>query len=185
MDRRPLQPTLWRTCRVVANRTRLRILALLVTHPGLPVSQVASRTGIRGPLASEYLRALNARSLIIPERHGVWVHYRPAKSGEVDQPLAAALRMKFSGAQKPVELIFHIATAFTHPRRVDILHALKQRPHTLAELRTVTGVPRASLLRHLHKLITRGFVKAQRDHHRLYMAVRHADPFGRALADMC
>jgi DNA-binding transcriptional ArsR family regulator len=185
MTKTGLQPTLWRTCRVIANRTRLKMFGMLVDHPGLTVSQVARRMGIGGPLASEYLRALNARSLLVPVRQGLWVHYRPATSQEVDQPLAPVLRMKFSGGRKPVDLIFRLATAFTHPRRVEILRALKQKPHTLAELRAVTGVPRSSLLRHLDKLIGRGFVKSQRHRQRLYMSVRHSDAFGRVLAALC
>ena len=41
----PLQPTLWRTCRVIANRTRLQILALLLRQPGQTVSAVAAHLG--------------------------------------------------------------------------------------------------------------------------------------------
>jgi DNA-binding transcriptional ArsR family regulator len=185
MAGRVLRPTLWRTCRVLANRTRLKMFGLLVDHPRLTVSQVASRSGISEPLASQYLRALNARSLLVPKRRGLWVHYRPATSEETGEPIATPLRMKFGRGQKPIDLIFRLSTAFTHPRRVEILRALKQRPRTLAELRQVTGVPRPSLLRHLHKLITRGFVRYQRQRRRVYISLRHPDAFGRALAALC
>jgi DNA-binding MarR family transcriptional regulator len=37
----PLQPTLWRTCRALANRTRLRILCHLNVNPNQTVTAVA------------------------------------------------------------------------------------------------------------------------------------------------
>jgi regulatory ArsR family protein len=128
---------------------------------------------------------LERPELIGSKRRGLWVHYRPATSEETGEPIATPLRMKFGRGQKPIDLIFRLSTAFTHPRRVEILRALKQRPRTLAELRQVTGVPRPSLLRHLHKLITRGFVRYQRQRRRVYISLRHPDAFGRALAALC
>ena len=57
------QPTLWRTCRVLANRKRLQTLALLIRQPNQTVSAVAERMSLSMPAASQYLRALEARGL--------------------------------------------------------------------------------------------------------------------------
>ncbi|MBM3889971.1 MAG: helix-turn-helix transcriptional regulator, partial [Verrucomicrobia bacterium] len=66
----PLRPTLWRTCRVIANPTRLKIFALLAEQPGQTVSGVADRLKLPLSEASESLRALEARGLLTARREG-------------------------------------------------------------------------------------------------------------------
>ncbi len=56
----PLQPTLWRTCRVLANRRRLQILRLLAGGRELTVTTVARQLEIATPVASQSPRALRA-----------------------------------------------------------------------------------------------------------------------------
>ena len=56
-----LQPTRWRTCRVLANRPRQQIFGLLVQQFPQTVSAVAARLHLPLPVASQYLRALEAR----------------------------------------------------------------------------------------------------------------------------
>ncbi len=65
-----LRPTLWRTCRVLANRTRLKIYALLLRQPGQTVSAIAEQLKLPLPAASHYLRALEARGLLAVRRKG-------------------------------------------------------------------------------------------------------------------
>ena len=67
-----IQPTLWRTCRVVANRKRLQTLALLIRKPNQTVSAVAERMRLSVPAASQYLRALEARGLLTCRRVVDW-----------------------------------------------------------------------------------------------------------------
>lgn len=78
-----------------------------------------------------------------------------------------------------MEMIFKAATAFTHPRRVEIVRALAIQPRTLAELRAATKASPRALARHIAKLEARGFItpKAGR-----YVAVERADAVGRELA---
>ena len=47
-----LQPTLWRTCRVLANRTRLKICARILQQPDQTVSAIAERLKLPLPAAS-------------------------------------------------------------------------------------------------------------------------------------
>jgi len=177
----PLQPTLWRTCRVIANRTRLQMFHLLLQQPGQTVSAVAKHLHQPLSLTSEYLRALEARGLLTAHRTGRWVEYRPnpATSPNVTAGLAAALRTAFQRHPRPVETIFRLATAFTHPRRVEICRVLQTGPHDLGQLRAATGISSWALLRHLKKLEARGFVTR---HGSLYALVHRVDGLGRELA---
>ena len=138
-----LQPTLWRTCRVLANRTRLRIFVLLLEQPGQTVSTVAARLKLSVPVASQYLRAMEARSLLKVRRFGLRVAYRIAddQNGPA-QGLVRALRQTFRRYSSPAETIFKQATAFTHARRIECF-----RVSSLFIWRTIarTEIPVAAL----------------------------------------
>src|SRR3954465_2795140 len=91
-----LQPTLWRTCRVLANYKRLQIVALLARNPAQTVSTAARPLKLSRPTASQYLRALEARGLLICQRVGPRVEYRLANgrsAGSADQIVAALRRV--------------------------------------------------------------------------------------------
>jgi DNA-binding transcriptional ArsR family regulator len=175
-----LQPTLWRTARVLANRTRLQIFSLLFQQPAQTVSEVAGHLKCSLPAASQYLRALEARGLLAVRRVGRRVEYRPTPptaqgpaSGLVDP-----LRLTFEQDPQPVETIFKLATGFTHPRRIDICIALKDQPRTLGQLQAATGISVKALARHLRKLHARGLVLRQQ---RGYALAPRPDALGRAL----
>jgi DNA-binding transcriptional ArsR family regulator len=175
------QPTLWRTCRVLANRTRLQMLNLLRQQPGLSVSAVADLLGLSLPVASQYLRALEARGLLKVRRVGRRVTYWPAStsSGGFLAPLLAALHQVFRRDAHAVETIFKTATAFSHSRRIEIFRALRVTEQTPEQLRVVTRVSAPAMWRHLRKLTARGFVAGRRGR---YTVMPRADALGRALA---
>jgi len=181
----PLRPTLWRTCRVLANRTRLDMLRLLFRKPGLTVSGVAQLLELSMPLTSLYLRALEARGLLSAHRKGRWVHYR-LPSVETHGPaaaLVAALRQEFQHGRCSTEAIFKLGTAFTHPRRIEIFRALQPQPLSFIQLQAATRLGGRALQRHLRKLHQRGFVRRQRKG--FYAAVTlggNEAALGRALA---
>ncbi|MEI6807288.1 MAG: ArsR family transcriptional regulator [bacterium] len=155
-----LSPTLWRTCRVLANRKRLAILCELFRNPGLTVTMIASRLNLQVPVTSRYTRELNARGLLQARRSGKWVRYRPFadKSVQGAVPLLRELAHAFAVEKQPIELIYRKTTAFTHPRRIAIVIALRSGCHTIPSLRSRTGISRFALARHLKKLEQRGFV---------------------------
>ena len=175
------QPTLWRTCRVLANRQRLKMLALLIRQPKQTVSALAERMSLSVPTASQYLRALEARGLLRCRPVGRRVEYRPSAgtSEGAAQEIGRALRLVFGRRAQPIEPIFKLATGFTHPRRVEVFRALANGADSFAKLQTATNMPPRALSRHLAKLETRGFVKNE-------MALRvptvQRHPFGRVLA---
>ncbi len=156
-----LRPTLWRTCRVLAHRTRLKICARLLQQPGQTVSALAGQLKLPLPVASQYLRALEARGLLAVRRQGLRVVYRPslAAARTPTTELVRALQWVFRHQRNPVEVIFKTATAFTHPRRVEIFKALRKENHSPVQLHARTGISVPSLYRHLKKLEARGFVK--------------------------
>lgn len=150
-------PTLWRTCRVLANHTRLQILALLHREPGLSVSVIAGRIGASLPAASQALRALESRGLLTAQRIGPRVHYRPrlARPGEPLHDLTHALRETL-GREHGTDEAFRIATAFTHPRRIAMVRQLGQESLDAAHIRAACRVSSPAVMRHLRKLRSRG-----------------------------
>lgn len=175
-----LHPTLWRTCRVLANRVRLALFGLLVQQPDQTVSELSKRLCLPMSMTSEYLRALEARGLLAVHRAGRWVKYRPAlvKGDSPGSTLVPALRAVFRQEAAPIETAFKLATAFTHPRRIEILHRLHAKACTTNQLQVATHIPMVTLRRHLRKLETRGFI-ARRG--RLFVEARHPVGLGREL----
>ena len=158
-----LRPTPWRTCRAIANRTRLKMFGLLVARPGLTVSAVAGESKLPLSVASEYLRVLEARGLLVSRRVGRRVEYRvnsASDSGPASR-LAVGLRRAFHRNCRPVDTIFRLATSFTHPRRIEIFRLLQGGPKTLQELRISAGISNRAAGRHLDKLERRGFVSCR------------------------
>lgn len=156
-----LHPSLWRTSRVLANRQRLRILELLFRQPGLTVSAVAEQLRLPRPVASQYLRALNARGLLQVERKGSWVRYRPGADESVAhaQALFTALRETFRNDPNPIERTYRLVTAFTNERRMAVYRILSNGQRTYPQLLVETRMSHPALSRHLRKLEARGFVQ--------------------------
>jgi DNA-binding transcriptional ArsR family regulator len=176
------QPTLWRTCRVLANRKRLQTLALLIRQPNQTVSAIAERMSLSVPTASRYLRALEARGLLTCRRVGRRVEYRPsAGTSEGAAEIVKALRLVFRRRAQPIEAIFKLATAFTHPRRIEVFRALTNGADSLAKLQAATHMPARALSRHLAKLEARGFAKNDMAQ---YVATIQSHPFARVLASL-
>lgn len=156
-----LHPTLWRTCRVLANSRRLACLKAVLEQPDLTVESVADLAGLPEDQASLCLRALQSRGLIQARRHSRWVHYRPEPDRHVSfaEPLLGALRRALLDDRLPEREILRSLTAFTHPRRLAVLRRLQlAAPAPSAQLSLDTQVSLPALQRHLRKLRTRALV---------------------------
>ena len=178
-----LQPTLWRTCRTLANRTRLQMFSLLLQKPRQTVSAVAQHLRLPLSSSSEYLRALESRGLLRAWRISRSVEYQvssPTDAGPL-KLLIPALREVFQREINPVEIIFRQATAFTHPQRIEVFRAVKKGAKTCEQIHAVTRMSVWALVRHLRKLEDRGFVTYQDG---MYSAVKRTDVLGQALAQI-
>ncbi len=161
----PLSPTLWRTCRALANRKRLCLLRHVFSAPGIAVSSAAKDLGWPVPLASQYLRTLNARGLLRATRQGREVCYEAGPDPSLPETavLLPALQAALGRRANPVDAAFRSLTAFTHPRRIILVRALSTGAGTLGEIRKRTGIPLSAAQRHLRKLRRRGFVAKNKD----------------------
>lgn len=157
---RPLQPSLWRTCRALANRRRLRILRHLDEHGGQSVSEIAADLRMPIALVSQYARILNARGLLAVRRRGAEVRYaaNPDTSVAAACALMGPIREALRGSRNGVEEVYRLVTATTHPRRELILATLRDAPRTAAQLRMEIRIPARSLRRQIAKLLSRGLI---------------------------
>jgi DNA-binding transcriptional ArsR family regulator len=176
-------PTLWRTCRVIANHTRLRIFSQLSRHPNLTVSAVAKAVDLPVPTTSQYLRAMEARGLLEVRRDGRNVRYRLAMTDPAHPAhgLVKAISLVFKRKPEASAALFRAATAFTHPRRIEIYRAVKRSPKTLSQIIAASKIPAWASLRHLHKLEERGFVSSLSGY---YLAAKQTDDFGIELTQL-
>ncbi len=157
-----LAPTLWRTCRVLANEARLRVLAVVLREGPLCVSAVAARARLSEARASAALRGLQARGLLRATRSGRWVWYEARADRTVTHagPLLAAVGGELDGGGASRRAVIRLVTAFTHPRRLRVVRHLAPGAGLRAnDLARAAGMPLQALYRHLDKLARRGFVR--------------------------
>jgi DNA-binding transcriptional ArsR family regulator len=161
-----LTPTLWRTCRMLANNRRLALLKAMVDAPPQSVGQLAERCGMSEAAGSQYLRQINARGLCRAVRQGRWVLYELSADPKVrgSAALLGALRAELRSCKDDFHRPFHALTAYTHPRRIAIVRYLQaQGPCAVDSLRKGCALSAAALWRHLDKLSRRGVVEETKD----------------------
>ena len=177
-----LAPSLWRTCRVLANRTRLDLLSHVLRNPWSTVSTVAAAMRLPECVASSYLRALNARGLLRVARRGRFVRYKAAADPLIPEAagllkaLAVTLQRKRGG-----EVARGWLTGFTHPRRIELLKAIASGASDFPALQRRTRFSMPALSRHLRKLRLRGYVTALRGR---YRCACPRDPLAETLVDL-
>lgn len=139
------------------------MFGLFVGRSSLTVSELAQCQRTHLSVASAYLRSLEARGLLVARRKGRWVQYSLGNeiTPNVTARLVVELRAVFKRDATPVESIYRIATAFAHARRIEVFRVLQHGPQTLGQLRHATRISSWSLMRHLNKLESRGFVTHQ------------------------
>jgi len=155
-----LQPTLWRTCRVLANETRLRILAQIMRAGPAHVAGIMQSCGLSEPKASQHLRLLQSRGLLAATRISRYVSYdaKPDPSVGHAADFLEAMRASLRRRETPAEQI-RAFTAFTHPRRILIVRALAEKAMDGVGLAGTCHISLPALHRHLRKLERRGLVR--------------------------
>ncbi len=150
------------------------MIQLLDVRSELTVEAVARAMNLPVTGASEHLRSLNARGLLLARRVGRFVYYR--LDGDASIPDSCALlaavveRLRLPG--RSVEFVFRAVTGCTHPRRPVILRALSGGPMTFGELRRKTRISKPALCRHLTKLLNRRWLEESAG---WYQCRRHED----------
>lgn len=184
-----LNPTLWRTCRVLMNDVRLRLLWAVVSNADrLNVTAIARLLGIPQPVATNGLRALQSRGLIGVRRERYSVYYNLSE----DRSLPAATRLRdafveyFGSRELPSDWTGEIMVrlkAFTHFNRLAMLRRLAQGDATKADLEKAAGVVVKTVEHHLHCLSRAGLVagRSGNDRHGLYRLVPQEHPVFREL----
>ena len=176
-----LQPTLWRTCRVLANECRIRVLAHVVQAKRTSVCQTAAMCKMPVDQASINLRWLQSRGLLGVERVGRWTFYSPQADASV-RDAAALLRIMTAAIQRrdDRQKMIQALTACTHPRRLLLLQALKTGPLTAEQLARRYPFSLPAVYRHADKLLRRGAI-TQKAEHQPFCLVKPSNPL---LADL-
>lgn len=156
-----LNPTLWRTCRMLSGDTRLRLLRALHDQPGRNVTELARAMEIGRSDASQELRRIQSRGLLQPEHRGAALIYRVGADPQVASaaPLLKALKAAFSSAAAgQVATIRAIANGLAHPKRIAILKSLMQAPKSVYALQKEIRTEFGNLQRHVQTLRAGGLV---------------------------
>ena len=172
-------PVLWRTCRAIANKRRLRILWSLFDHGSQCSIKLSHNLEMSESQVSIHLKILAGHGLIQQYRRKMWVISIP----EADQRVPAAEELMNAlqtchGNGTSIGIIFKQATAFTHSRRIEIIQALSMQGMSLEDLSQKAHIPESALNRHLNKLTARGFVK---ENSALYSKIVPNTAFSQAL----
>ncbi|MDD5483246.1 MAG: ArsR family transcriptional regulator [Kiritimatiellae bacterium] len=94
-------------------------------------------------------------------RIGPLVYYRPGANRSVPDSgqLLRVILKTFSDDKNAHENIFRYATAFTHPRRILIVKTLSECSMQPEEMVSHMNISFSALIRHVRKLVARGFLK--------------------------
>ena len=179
-----LNPTLWRTCKMLAGTKRVQLLRQLQEQPGRCVSDLGKAVGVKRSDASQELRRIQSRGLLKSKRHGVPLVYRLEADPQVSSaaPLLKAIQVALAAHPPERDLdICTIANGLANERRIAIVRALMASPQTRSELHTKLNVSAPACAKHLRTLLNSGFAEEQ---NRLIHFRVPAHPVARALAKL-
>jgi DNA-binding transcriptional ArsR family regulator len=176
--------TLWKTCRVLANKTRLNILRDLMCGAELCVLDIARVENLTEVVASQHLRLLHEHGFLQLKRKSKWVFYRSEEpmEGSYAEHFFKPLRTRLLFGSNQTKDLIRLFTAFTHPRRIGITKALLQRDRTFDELIGSCDISGQALYRHLDKLTAREFVIQKNN---ICQIIRYGSGLRKALLEAC
>jgi DNA-binding transcriptional ArsR family regulator len=177
-----LNPTLWRTCRMLAGATRIHLLRQLHDHPGQNIATLADAVGISQSYASQEMRRIQSRGLLQATHQGASLIYRPVPDPQVSSaaPLLKAVTAALgSRPSRQDDEMAVIAAGLAHERRIAMVRSLMQSPKTPSQLLAEVPMAPCSFQLHLRTLLASGFVKKQ---NRQLTFATPAHPLAQALA---
>ena len=179
---RTLNPTLWRTCRMLSGANRIRLLRAAFEKPGQSVTELAQALGIGTSAASQELRRIQSRGLMQSSRDGIRVVYRLEADPQVPTaaPLLKALKAAFSDfPPERDEELRALAFGLAYPRRIAIARALQTTPQTELDLGMALRLSSYAVYSHVKILQDGGWVR-RTGRNRLFATPDH--PLAEALA---
>ena len=155
--------------RCVACYTRLHILRLAMRTDVITPKKLAEDLALSVPAAALHLRQLRRNGLfsdtLVANRHeySLLTGKTEDLQGEMLQLLRNALAKQSFDEGPPAKAItlFSAATGFTYSRRISILKQLDARKQSIPDLASILKLPRESVLRHVNKLESRGYLKSE------------------------
>ena len=179
-----LNPTLWRTGRMLAGISRIQLLRCLDQSPGLNVSELAEAVGLGLPAASQELRRIQSRGFLQAERRKAALIYRFGADPQVlsAAPLLKAVRASLARRDPQEDETFQaIARAFGHPKRIALLQLLRTSPQSAFALQKELHWAYRTLQRHLIILLASGLIRRQQ---RRLQFVPPTHPLAKALVKL-
>ena len=176
------------SCRALACEARLVVLYHLSVVPELQASKLAGRAHTPADHVSQHLRRLVAADLLRCRRSGRYVYYRLHIPSSRPSRLALGrlVRHAFADTEwatqrwdeqgiihlspraasvlpkevlRAADVVFDAATAFSHPRRLQILRVLADgKSHPIGTLGRSLHMSPLACSRHLDKLRRRGYI---------------------------
>ncbi len=187
-----LTPTIWRTIRAAMNAKRLNLLRAVLFSSGreYTVSDLARKFGIDQPIATNYLRQLNARGLLGVTRGKIKVFY----NSEQDRSLPDSLKiqralkscMVADSAPGWEGKLMTVMKAFSHFNRLAMITRLAEGPATIDDLRHAIGGCVKSIYHHLEFLNAAGLISVDHTFHRpsIFQLVPPTHPLARTLLEI-
>lgn len=179
-----LNPTLWRTCKMLAGRTRIKLLRELYAHTGEDVSTLGKRVQIGHAAASQELRRIQSRGFLQARRLRNHVIYQMAADPQVSsaQPLLKAIQTALDHfPPERDEEMCKIAAGLSHERRIQIARYLLKTPQPMSELPYALHIPMHPFQKHWETLRASGFVVRSGDQAHFDVP---AHPLAKALAQL-
>jgi DNA-binding transcriptional ArsR family regulator len=175
---------IWKTCRVLANEARLRILYRLMCGVELCVTDIAAAEGMTSVVASQHLRLLHETGFLKQTRESKWTFYAAASDPELllARKIYKPLKMQLTRNKNQIPKLLRSTTAFTHPRRIEIVKQLNSTSRTFAELMSVCAISSRAMTRHLEKLRSRNLIQKNSE---TYCLVSGGTELEKALISLC
>jgi hypothetical protein len=158
-----LNPTLWRTCRMLANARRLGIIHQLIGKDPQTLTQLATACKMSVSACSQYTRQITARGLCREIRNGRFAYFD--LYADLSIPYAASLLIAVIASLKHAKRNYkeQIAdlTAYTHVSRIRIMRYVVQHGVSeTCEMKSALHISKPALFRHINKLIRRNRLQA-------------------------
>lgn len=182
-----MRPTLWRSCRVLANERRLRLLKSVLDQGALSVNEAAQKNKLPLSIASAYLRHLNARGFLRVARHGSHVYYTVGFDPLVQHSeillKSICEAIQSCSTHREFQRVIQIVTTCTCPRRIKLVRSIACIADVEYEtLRRETGMSKTALNRQLGKLLRRHVIQ---EHDEKYRLAPLRDPLLAQLVHVC